>query len=272
MALTRMGSNGNMRRQFVGIVPAAGLGMRLRPFRYPKELLPVLFTPESANNSDTSTRPMLAAEYSLLAMQGAGIHRVLVIVADWKLEIVRCLGSGKALGVELAYINQEEPRGLADAVNSSFAWIIDESVCLCLPDSVFQPVTAVKSLCSYIDETKADLALGVFPTTEPQHLGPVSFAADGAVEEVLEKPVSGTLRNTWGIAVWRPRFSRFLNDTLAGDCCCEISLGEVFNRAVKAGLDVRALYFPDGRYLDIGRMNTLTSLFVDISPGSLITI
>lgn len=217
----------------VGILPAAGLGTRLGS-RVCKELLVVDFDGQ---------RPVTAAEHALDAFADAGADRAIVVVADHKLELVRVLGPGDRLPI--AYVHRA-PRGLADAVAAALPWVGDETVCLALPDTRFRPADAVARVHDELVASGADLVLGVFPTERPEALGPVRVD-DGVVREVLDKPASTELRNTWGVAAWGPRFSALLSNTDT-----DASIGLVFDDAVKSGLVVRALEFADGHYLDVG--------------------
>lgn len=234
------------------------MGSRLHPFKYAKELLPVVFL---ADGPGKQARPILAAEYSLEAMRIAGIHQYFIVISPWKTEILRCFGDGKDRGVSIAYLHQATPRGLADAVDAAYDWCQDYHVGLALPDSVFHPQNAFAVICSEIKATNADLVLGVFPTKEPEHLGPVRIGDGGIVLEVLDKPTKTELRNTWGIAVWSPRFTDLLHRKLQNESgALEKPLGIFFNQAASEGLNVRAVLFPDGAYCDVGRPETIASL------------
>ena len=248
---------------FIGILPAAGTASRLRPFRYPKELLPIVFAPDPPRG----LRPVLAIEYALRAMGAAEIERCLVVIADWKTEVVRLLGDGQELGMRLAYLHRDVPRGLADAVDAGYPWFGDHSVCLALPDTIFRPLSALKALKDELTATGADVVLGVFPTHQPQQLGPVRADEDGRVLAVFEKPPQTDLRNTWGIAAWSPRFSRFLHERLsATGVPDDLSLGPVFHEAVREGLAVRAVTFVGGAYCDVGKAENIASLLLNDEP------
>ncbi len=240
--------------RLIGVLPAAGAATRLRPFRYPKELVPVCFT----ELEDGRVQPMVAAEYSLAAMRAAGVSRCLVVIADWKTEIVRYLGDGSDAGVELAYLHRAVPRGLADAIDACHSWVQDSHVCLALPDTIFQPFDALAVVCDALVDRRSDLVLGVFPTEHPEDLGPVRATDDGRVVEVLEKPEITDLRNTWGVAAWSPRFTALLRRyALTGSGLEGLSIGTIFNGAIEHGLDVRAVPFPMGSYVDLGSMKNL---------------
>jgi glucose-1-phosphate thymidylyltransferase len=243
--------------RLIGVLPAAGAATRLRPFRYPKELVPVCYT----ELEDGRVQPMVAAEYSLVAMRTAGIPRCLVVIADWKTEIVRYLGDGSDAGIELAYLHRGVPRGLADAIEACHSWVQDSHVCLALPDTIFRPFDAIAIVCRTMLETRSDLVLGVFPTDHPEDLGPVRATGGGRVVEVLEKPEVTDLRNTWGVAAWSPRFTALLHRyALTGSGLDGLSIGTIFNGAIEDGLDVRAVPFPDGSYTDLGAMKNLQGL------------
>lgn len=242
---------------FVGILPAAGMGSRLRSLRCPKELLPVAFFVDPLTGV---VRPMLAAEHSLCAIREAGVHKCVIVISDRKSEIIRYFGDGLDVGLSIAYVNQPEPLGLALAIDAAHEWVADSCVCLALPDTLFMPRDAVARIKQALLDNDADLVLGVFPTAEPQKLGPVRIGDDGRVVEVLEKPSVTDLYNTWGVAVWSPRFTELLRSQSAS--LQNLSIGHVFNEAVKRGFNVRAVYFQSGSYTDLGTGASLAAVVV----------
>ena len=232
----------------IGLIPAAGLGSRLAPLAYPKELLPIAYT---ADDGKLVPKPVLQA--SLDQMKRAGLEQCVIVISDWKLELVRVLGDGAAAGIALAYVVRAVPRGLSDALLAARAWVADRDVCIALPDTVIEPPDALARVRTEREATGADLVLGVFPTDEPEQLGPVRIAADGRVTEVQDKPATTDLRNTWGVAIWSPRFTTLLESvSAAAPADHKPVLGVVFQRAIDEGMQVRAVRFPDGAFLDLG--------------------
>jgi glucose-1-phosphate thymidylyltransferase len=229
----------------IGIIPAAGLGTRMPSSRYPKELLPILY---QAADGGIVPRPILCA--SLDQMRRAGIATCVIVIADWKLELVRVLGDGSGVGVDLAYAVRSVPRGLTDALVAALPWVRDRDVCLALPDTLIAPDDAIARVCAERAASGADLVLGVFPTDVPEELGPVRFTADGTVVEVLDKPAATDVRNTWGVAVWSPRFTALIEEAIAAGAAPV--LGAVYQRAIDLGLPVRAVWFADGGFTDLG--------------------
>jgi glucose-1-phosphate thymidylyltransferase len=245
-----------MKPEFVGVIPAAGLGSRLVPYRYSKELLPVAYV---VDEESREMKPTPVIGLSLNALAAAGVERCVIVTSPTKPELPRCLGDGSEYGLQVAYVHQPRPAGLAHAVNCAYPWTRDAYACLLLPDTVVTPPGAMPALVSAARHDRLDLVLGVFPTQIPEQLGPVHFGEDGRVHRVLDKPESTELRNTWGMAVWSPAFGQLLHECIedAGDA---IVLGGVFDLAVRRGLAVRAVWFEDGSFIDVGTTKGLFML------------
>lgn len=239
----------------IGLIPAAGLAARLAPLACIKELLPIA---REAEDGQLVVQPVVQA--SLDQMKRAGVTQCVIVIADWKLEIVRVLGDGARAGVALAYVVRAAPRGLADALLGARAWLAERDVCIALPDTLIEPADALARVCAERAASGADLVLGVFPTDQPEQLGPVRVAPDGRVIEIQDKPAATDLRNTWGLAVWSPRFTALL-ERAAGAAPLDDKpvLGAVFQRAIDDGMAVRAVTFATGRFCDLGTPENLIS-------------
>src|SRR5271168_3869076 len=86
------------------LVLSGGAGTRLRPITHTraKQLVPV------------ANKPVLF--YGLEAIAGAGIKQVGIVVGDTAAEIKAAVGDGSSWGLEVTYLQQEAPLGLAHAV------------------------------------------------------------------------------------------------------------------------------------------------------------
>jgi glucose-1-phosphate thymidylyltransferase len=244
-----------MRSPIVGIVPAAGKATRLGPGRCAKELLPV-----GETTAPFPIRPKAISEYLIDGLAGAGADRVCVVIAPDKQDIVRFYGSGEAHGVPIAYVCQESPTGMADAIDLAFPWIRDATVLLGMPDTVFRPADALAQLWAFYEATPTDIALAIGPTDDPARLGPVVFDASGRVLEVLDKPETPPHNKVWMVACWNARFTEFLHAYLReprGPAGREVALGWIFQAALEQGFRVRALPFDDGVYIDAGTIEGL---------------
>lgn len=252
--LARAWKDGDM-AEYVGVIPAAGLGSRLALPGYPKELLPIAYVAEGA-----VMRPMPVIEASLRQLVGAGVARALVVISDRKPELMKYLGG--ALGLDIAFLNQAQPDGLTGAVALAAPWVGGVNCCLLLPDTIVRPANALAELRALFEAENCDLALGVFPTAKPKELGPVRFDGSGRVSEVQDKPAETDLNNSWAIAVWGPRFTAMLA-TAAKDK----PLGAVFQTAVESGLTVRARFFDSGEFHDVGTPRGLTEALPVFGDG-----
>jgi glucose-1-phosphate thymidylyltransferase len=242
------------KHQYYGLLPAAGQAMRMRPFRYPKELLPVHYCQA---DSSGFVQPKLLIEHSLEAFSLALVDHVYIVVPEWKPEIMRYLQDGKQFNHHISYLYNSDALGLADALLSGSAWLSDKHTCFAMPDTLFSPANSFEHLIDLLENSQADLVLGVFPTDEPQHFAPVEFDETGKVLNIEEKPLNPKVNNAWGIAVWTPAFWSFFNQE--GQALTPgISITQIFDKAVKTGLKVNCIYFANGWYKDIGRINHIS--------------
>ena len=234
----------------VGLLPAAGRGVRFGSSGYAKELFPLLF--EGEEQAEAAPRPI--GELALRAIRAAGAERCVVVVSSEKAEVVRVFGDGASVGMSLAYVVQPEPKGLPHALRCAAGWLAGADVVFAMPDTVFLPEKGLAQVHAARIAQGAALALGVFPAAEPERLGPVELGPGGAVTRILDKPKGPAPKNTWGIASWSARFTDF--------CCAwdareeargsERALGHAFEAARVAGLPVTALAFDEGAFLDVG--------------------
>jgi glucose-1-phosphate thymidylyltransferase len=243
--------------EFAGILPAAGLASRLSPSRYLKELLPVAYV---VDDETSTARPIPVVTLSLRALKEAGVRRCAVTVSERKPELMRFLGDGSDFGLQLAYVQQTTPTGLTVAVDMAYEWVKGCYSCLVLPDTIIRPLGAMGRMRQVVEREDTDLVLGVFPTAVPEQLGPVRFNRDNLVSEVLDKPARTDLFNTWAMAIWSPAFADLLHQFAANPATAGKPLGEIFNCAIQGGMKVRAVYFPEGSFVDIGTVRGLSQM------------
>jgi glucose-1-phosphate thymidylyltransferase len=236
----------------VGLLPAAGRGVRFGASGYIKELFPLLFTSDS---DDRILEPRPLCEMALRAIRASGAERCLVLVSPEKTEVLRVLGSGAAVDLALAYMVQAEPRGLPHVVRCARSWLADADVVFAMPDTIVLPPDALRRTHEFRLQTSADLTLGCFPVDEPERFGPVEVAPDGTILRILDKPPHREVNTVWGVCAWSAAFTRFCADWDAQaerERPTERVLSNAFEAARQAGLKVNACVFADGGYLDIG--------------------
>ena len=234
-----------------GIVPAAGVGSRLSPYRAPKELIQIGYRAAGGR-----LLPKAAIEHILTAMHGGGVDQAIVVLSPTKGEVFRYLGAGRHLDLDLAYLCQETPHGMPHALDLGYPYLAGKTVCMGMPDTILEPPDCFARLFDFHEATGADLSLGVFPTDQARSLAPVVIEPGShRVLAVVDKPQIPPADNTWGIAVWSGAFTELLHAHVAAsgpDRGRESVLSDVFAAAVTAGLGVRALSFDAGRFHDIG--------------------
>jgi glucose-1-phosphate thymidylyltransferase len=160
-----------------GILLAGGTGSRLWPVTQAvsKQLMPVF------------DKPMVYYPLSTLIM--AGIREVLVITTpEDQAQFQRLLGDGSRLGMQLDYVVQERPDGIAQAFLLGEEFIGDEPVALILGDNIFHGVGLGRRLR---DDAGADFTGGrvfAYAVADPKAYGVVEFDDAGRAISIEEKP------------------------------------------------------------------------------------
>lgn len=233
----------------MAVIPAAGYAHRLGTPAHSKELLPVY--PRSAPDGEAIAPVCLCL---LDAMRRAGIRTAHVVSRPGKEDIRRRLGDGAALDMRIEHSVIETSRGPADTINHVFAAVGEATVAVGFPDVLFEPPDVFTSLLARLDESEADVVLGLFPT-DSGGLDRVYLDEAQRVIEIEFDPPPGDAYDTWCLAVWTPRFSELLHRlAIAPDAeeRGEMILGRILQAALAEGLVIEAVRPADGWFIDVG--------------------
>ena len=160
-----------------GIILAGGSGTRLHPITIglSKQLLPVY------------DKPMIYYPLSTLMM--AGIRDILVITTPHDaVGFQRLLGDGSQFGINLTYVAQARPDGLAQAFVLGANHIGNDSAALVLGDNIFYGPGLGTNLSRF--QTISGGAIFAYWVANPSAYGVVEFGPDGMALSLEEKPAT----------------------------------------------------------------------------------
>ncbi|AJE84342.1 MULTISPECIES: glucose-1-phosphate thymidylyltransferase [Streptomyces] len=156
------------------LVLAGGSGTRLRPLTHSsaKQLVPV------------ANKPVLF--YGLEAIAEAGITEVGLIVNPRAREIREAVGDGSRFGVQVTYLVQEAPLGLAHAVLVARDYLGEDDFVMYLGDNFV--VGGIRDLVTAFRAERPDASLLLTEVPDPTAFGVAELDAEGRVVTLEEKP------------------------------------------------------------------------------------
>ena len=157
-----------------GIILHGGHGTRLRPLTHtgPKQLLPI------------ANKPM--SEYGINSMKEAGVTEIAIIVGGLGSKKVKdYYGDGSQLGVHLTYIEQDEPKGIAHAINLARNFVKNENFLVFLGDNIIQK--SIKEFAENFEKSSSDAALLLCKVKNPSSFG-IAEIKEEKIVRIIEKP------------------------------------------------------------------------------------
>jgi glucose-1-phosphate thymidylyltransferase len=157
-----------------GLILSGGKGTRLYPLTYTsaKQLIPI------------GNKPVL---YRVIeAIRDAGITEIGIVVGDTAKDIEQAVGQGTQWGVDITYIKQDSPAGLAHAVKISEDFLGDERFVMFLGDNVIQG--GISPLIGEFATSAFNSQIVLTHVEQPEQYGVAELNAENQIVRLIEKP------------------------------------------------------------------------------------
>jgi len=161
-----------------GIILHGGHGTRLRPLTHtgPKQLLPI------------ANKPM--SQYCLESIKESGITEIAMIIGGLGSNKVReYYGTGKKFGVNITYIEQDEPRGIAHAIRLCKEFVNNEKFLVFLGDNIIQK--SIRDFVENFNKSDYDATVLLCEVDNPSRFG-IADVENEKILKITEKPKKPT--------------------------------------------------------------------------------
>jgi glucose-1-phosphate thymidylyltransferase len=159
-----------------GLLLSGGSGTRLRPLTHsgPKQLIPV------------ANKPVLV--YALEDLRKAGITDIGVILGlNGRDQVIERIGDGADYGVNVSYIDQGAPLGIAHAVACAENFLADDPFVVYLGDNILRH--GIAPLVAEYEQRHCDAVIALQRVANPERYGVAELdAATGRLVQLVEKP------------------------------------------------------------------------------------
>jgi glucose-1-phosphate thymidylyltransferase len=225
-----------------GLILSGGKGTRLRPITHTsaKQLVPV------------ANKPVLF--YGIEAMAEAGITEVGIIIApETGGEIRAAVGDGSRFGVEITYVEQDEPRGLAHAALTAEKFLDGQPFVMYLGDNLLQG--GISDLVQSFRASAPDALILLTPVPDPQNYGVAELDGERVVRLVEKPPTPATNLALVGVYMFTAGIhdaSRAIQPSARG----ELEITDAIQHLVDGGARVEP-HVVRGWWKDTGRLDDM---------------
>ena len=158
-----------------GLILSGGHGTRLRPLTHtgPKQLIPI------------ANKPVLF--YAIEDLRDAGVTDIgLILGTNMPEKLKDAVGDGSKFGVNITYIMQGEPKGLAHAVAVAEDFIGEEPFIMYLGDNILK--SGITEFVEGFEDSNYEARILLQKVENPRQFGVAELNGNGEVIHLVEKP------------------------------------------------------------------------------------